>query len=124
MPRFAPLALVVFLAASQVFVTCGGDDAGSPKGEGFTGDVGVDCVQKGCTDPAWCLDPGQAACVSLICAGRANGETYCTMPCDYDEQCPDGYRCTYQCDDDMSETDYCVTDSDYGHMVDFALCPA
>lgn len=100
---------------------CVGDDNQSGSGEGITGDVGVDCNVFCYAD--WCKDDDQIECRSTYCVGQID-ETYCTVICDLDAQCPDGYLCTEGCQTEVSKEPVCVKKKDYQYLQELGYCPA
>jgi hypothetical protein len=100
---------------------CVGDDSQSGTGKGITGDVGEACTVF-CYS-AWCKDDDQIECRSTFCVGQVD-QTYCTVICDLDAQCPDGYLCTYGCETKVAKEPVCVKIKDYQFLQELGYCPA
>jgi len=97
-------------------------DENSQPGEGFTGDVGVECEGL-CQEEGWCYDGDLATCVSFMCVGPSAGESYCTQACENDGMCPENYRCTVDCEV-FSDQPYCVKKGDYEQLFLSGRCQA
>jgi hypothetical protein len=110
-----------FLAAALTMFSACGPEGSKGSGEGITGDVGNGCSGL-CLDANWCFDSNYSLCVSFYCVGSVPDEMYCTVECETQAQCPDGYNCTDNCTLDSSAQPYCVTSSDYQHLQEMGNC--
>ncbi len=124
MTRYVPLIyfLIALSAGSVWFSACEDDSSDKSSGLGITNDVGDEC-QGLCDDGDWCFDSNLPwKCVSSFCVGRSMGDMYCTQLCGTDYDCPEGYRCTWNCELDSSDQAYCVKEDDYGYLVAQGYC--
>jgi len=114
------VATLICLAAGLWLGACDDDEEVGGGGLGWTGDVGVECTSV-CGDP-WCTNNDQMHCASGYCVGP-QGETYCSVPCDIDVDCPDDYICTTKCDWQASANAICVKSEDYSFLRELGYCP-
>jgi len=111
------LLLVVWLGSNA---GCD-DDEGDQSDTGITGDTGESCDLQ-CFS-GWCRDHNQADCVSQVCIGTPD-DTYCTIACEIDSHCPEGFVCTEECDDEVAYYPICVREQDLSVLQDLDYCPA
>ena len=111
------LCFCIFL----VFCSCDHEDWGdAPEGVGWTEDVGLECKMP-CYEQ-WCENDDMIECRSGFCIG-APEQLYCTVPCDIDSECPEGYFCTEECTDDVTRVSVCVTQEDFALLQELEFCP-
>lgn len=118
MGKFLILTLCIFLLAAVV--ACGLDDDDENNGAGWTGDVGGECVIP-CYDD-WCKSSDQIDCASGFCVGT-EGDLYCTVPCDLDNQCPAGFLCSDECNTHVAKDPACVKQEHWAILQDLGFCP-
>jgi len=118
MPVRLAVACAICLIFAALVLSCA--DEASNEGAGWTGDLGVSCDNMCYTD--WCKDGAQIECVSGFCVGP-NDDTYCTVPCDLDVDCANGFVCTEECDKQVAKVPVCVRDADYPLLEDLGFCP-
>lgn len=125
MARWAQIFLVPAILACSLFLwTCGtyeDKDVTSPNGYGYVEDLGVPC-QTDC-DLLWCFMKDYPKCVSTYCVGTPGSE-YCSQLCLNNNDCPDGFSCTDQCDIEGPLDGYCVFDEHYEMLTGLDICPA
>jgi hypothetical protein len=110
-----------WVVLSLIGAGCGQDSNQSATGSGISGDVGEKCLVLCYAD--WCKDDDQVDCSSSYCLGQPD-KTYCTVMCDLDSQCPDGYLCTDDCETEVAKQPVCVKTKDYSYLQELGYCPA
>ena len=115
------LCLAVCLILLMGSFSCDNDeDEELSGGVGFTGDIGVDCLLN-CSSE-WCKNDDHMGCKSGFCIGPG-GDTYCTVVCETDNFCPEGFLCTENCTTQVAKNPMCVREEDYGLLQDLEFCP-
>jgi len=116
-PFFGRAALFVVALSLMMTLGCGDDD---DDGAGFTGDIGNECSLT-CFDE-WCRNDDHARCYSQWCVGTPD-DTYCSVVCDVDPQCPVGFVCTEECGVQVAKNPLCVRENDFELLQDLGFCP-
>jgi len=115
----APIALAALLAFALIG-SCAWDTEDDPKLGGLsnTEDLGLYCYFD--CDDVWCFMDNNPDCAALMCVGRPDNQ-YCTTYCLNDDDCPEGFTCTDNCNLGYDEP-YCILDDHYETLVELTLC--
>ena len=99
---------LVALAATMATSLACDDDDDDDVGAGVTGDIGRECSLV-CFDD-WCKNDDHPKCHSYWCVGRPD-QTYCSVNCEVDGQCPAGFVCTEECGSGVAKNPVCVREN-------------